>query len=84
MCALWQRKASWQGIETQSAKFCNGMPSKGPIGVNRKVMVFLDTELSVAIDIPLLKTPPILGPYAELVCVFVVNPRRSSAQRGLL
>ena len=25
-----------------------------PIGVNRKVMVFLDTELSVAIDIPLL------------------------------
>ena len=27
-------------------------PSARRIGVNRKVMVFLDTELSVAIDIP--------------------------------
>ena len=36
-------------------KFCNGMPSKGSIGVNRKVMVFLDTELSAAIDIPFFK-----------------------------
>ena len=48
-------------------KFCNGMPSKGSIGVNRKVMVFLDTELSAAIDIPCFFYARVLPPRGNTI-----------------